>query len=478
MRKRNLILPIMISLLCGYTAQTQDTLYHVALSAVTGGGGDAGNEFYSVQFTIAQPFQGESSSPYYSVSSGFVAAATLLSSTNAVTELLSSRWNIISVPLLVGDGRTSTLFPQAVSNAYAYVQGVGYQRRDTLNPGAGYWLKFSAPQVSTIVGLPRNNDTIEVVKGWNLIGSLSKTIGINGISTIPPDIRSSEFFQYDNSYQVADSLEPMAGYWINVRQDGSLVMGVSGSASPLTFSKPAYSKTLEKLNTLTIRDMLDNQKVLYFTSGDSSAFRTINRDLFDLPPLPPQGLFDVRFINNRFMNLFMKDLENQSIDILLQSEQFPLKISWIVDDSDSGRYILTDHGGSKASELKLLKGNGSITIDNPSLQRLTLIFNGKGSPNLPTKYSLRQNYPNPFNPTAIIEFDVPEEALVTLRVYDIVGREVVTLKENEPYETGTHQVEFNASRQVGIASGVYFYCISAQSGGKSFVDVKKMLLMK
>lgn len=89
---------------------------------------------------------------------------------------------------------------------------------------------------------------------------------------------------------------------------------------------------------------------------------------------------------------------------------------------------------------------------------------------IPNEYSLDQNYPNPFNPTTKITYSIKEEGLVTLKVYNVLGKEVATLvNENKP--EGNYEVEFNASQ---LPSGMYIYKI--QSG--SFTDVKKMILTK
>lgn len=89
---------------------------------------------------------------------------------------------------------------------------------------------------------------------------------------------------------------------------------------------------------------------------------------------------------------------------------------------------------------------------------------------IPNEYSLEQNYPNPFNPGTRISYSIKEEGLVTLKVYDVLGKEVATLvNENRP--AGNYEAEFNASQ---LPSGMYIYKI--QSG--SFTDVKKMLLTK
>ena len=90
--------------------------------------------------------------------------------------------------------------------------------------------------------------------------------------------------------------------------------------------------------------------------------------------------------------------------------------------------------------------------------------------NLPIEFSLEQNYPNPFNPATTIKFSIPEQSRVTLKIYDVLGREVRTLV-NEVRNAGSHDVNFDAS---GLASGMYIYSIKAGDYNAS----KKMMLLK
>ena len=85
-------------------------------------------------------------------------------------------------------------------------------------------------------------------------------------------------------------------------------------------------------------------------------------------------------------------------------------------------------------------------------------------------FSLLQNYPNPFNPTTEIRYQIPEVSHVTLKVYDVLGREVATLV-NEDLNSGSYAAKFNA---VNIGSGVYFYKL--QTG--HFSSTRKMILAK
>jgi hypothetical protein len=88
----------------------------------------------------------------------------------------------------------------------------------------------------------------------------------------------------------------------------------------------------------------------------------------------------------------------------------------------------------------------------------------------PATFALFQNYPNPFNPTTTIVYELPKQAKVTLRVYDILGREVASLVNTEKSK-GRYEVEFNASH---LPSGVYFYKLQAGD----FIKTKKLVLLK
>jgi hypothetical protein len=90
--------------------------------------------------------------------------------------------------------------------------------------------------------------------------------------------------------------------------------------------------------------------------------------------------------------------------------------------------------------------------------------------NVPQQYGLAQNYPNPFNPSTTIKFQMPSKGFVTLKIYDMIGREVTTLVDGFQ-EAGTHDVKFDASN---LPSGVYFYRITTGT----YVATKKLVLIK
>jgi photosystem II stability/assembly factor-like uncharacterized protein len=89
---------------------------------------------------------------------------------------------------------------------------------------------------------------------------------------------------------------------------------------------------------------------------------------------------------------------------------------------------------------------------------------------IPSQYALKQNYPNPFNPTTTIEYALPVSSMVTIKIYDMLGNEVMDVV-NEYKNEGIHSVIVNGT---SLASGLYFYTIKADK----FVDTKKMVLLK
>ena len=153
----------------------------------------------------------------------------------------------------------------------------------------------------------------------------------------------------------------------------------------------------------------------------------------------------------------------------------------------TGADLLTYLGAADTVEVKwtvFVKDPGPV-VQNKDTSMVTLI---RGSIvgvddelGLPTSFALEQNYPNPFNPTTTIRYALPVQSTVTLRVFDVVGREVATLV-NGVMDAGYHQVNWNSTNNSGtlLSSGMYFYRIEARpsDGGEPFVQLQKMMLLK
>jgi hypothetical protein len=137
---------------------------------------------------------------------------------------------------------------------------------------------------------------------------------------------------------------------------------------------------------------------------------------------------------------------------------------WTIDQFSAvnARYVRVNFFNNNQStwaglwEAEILGGDQSTPIDNEN--------------ELPKEFLLYQNYPNPFNPSTTIKYQISDNGLVKIDVYNLLGEVVATLV-NEQKPAGSYQVQFDASR---LASGTYFYKL--QEG--SFVEIKKMILLK
>jgi hypothetical protein len=149
------------------------------------------------------------------------------------------------------------------------------------------------------------------------------------------------------------------------------------------------------------------------------------------------------------------------------------------------------------SALGFVKGNGTTT-ESKSYSFIDRTASGKVSYRLkqvdfdgafeyspiveaevasPKVFTLEQNYPNPFNPSTVISYQLPVSSEVSLKIYDVLGRELQTLV-NTRQDAGRYQAQFNAA---SLSSGVYFYRLSvngATNGAQNFVQTKKMMLVK
>ncbi len=132
-----------------------------------------------------------------------------------------------------------------------------------------------------------------------------------------------------------------------------------------------------------------------------------------------------------------------------------------------------------------LHESGILSSDNVTLLNggpdyiIAVIRGGNHRPGIlntvrPFSFSLSQNYPNPFNPSTAIEYSVPGNSFVSLKIYDINGREIAQLINNEQ-NTGHYIKIWDASN---VSSGVYFYVINVSGQSGSFSQTRKMLLLK
>lgn len=152
-------------------------------------------------------------------------------------------------------------------------------------------------------------------------------------------------------------------------------------------------------------------------------------------------------------------------------------IAITLQDPNSGLLYSSNWSGSKTALQTLGSPNGGGNIKVLSSSGLA---KGIAEEIIPKEYSLYQNFPNPFNPSTNIQFDLPEDSRVNISIYNILGREVAHLV-NDDLPAGKHQAVWNSQDSGGsLASGMYILRITAKShtSQRSLVSTKKMMLVK
>ncbi|HLF14712.1 MAG TPA: S8 family serine peptidase [Bacteroidota bacterium] len=131
-------------------------------------------------------------------------------------------WNMVSAPVEKEDMSTTALYPIAVSKAFKY-EG-GYVSDDTLELGRGYWVKIPAADTLEFTGFARDEDSVDVAAGWNMIGTITSPVAVGDIVQIPDSIVLSVYYGFNGTYFTADSLGPGQAYWVKVSSAGKLVL--------------------------------------------------------------------------------------------------------------------------------------------------------------------------------------------------------------------------------------------------------------
>jgi photosystem II stability/assembly factor-like uncharacterized protein len=378
-------------------------------------------------------------------------------------------WNLISVPVGLNDMRKNSIFPSATSQAFAYQSG--YVSKDTLQSGVGYWMKFSNNDELPLGGAVINSDTVDVNARWNLIGEISFPLLISQVVPVAPASIVSNFYGFSQStgYYSEDTLKPGKAYWVKLDQSGQLILG---------------NTLLEKTLPRVIESNKDeNELVLEFTDAKGRTRNlglNTNPTLFnsntELPPVPPSGVFDVRFATQRSTEIInIGKTTSQELTIQLRGAEYPITLSWKGSASFMNS-TLSFRGITNTQSLNP-RSDGFVMLQSESEQALKLFIKTKEGVQQPTTFSLSQNYPNPFNPTTTIQYNLPQDALVYMTVHNILGEEVAQLVQQK-LSAGVHTQTFDAK---SLPSGVYFYRLHAfdvESGFLLFRDSKQLTLVK
>ncbi len=362
-------------------------------------------------------------------------------------------WNLVGLPLEVENSNYELIFPEAIEGTL-YSFAVGYTVENELVPGIGYWLRFPSSGTSSMSGIPFNEVLVSLNEGWNLISGISTSTFVNNIQDIQNIIIPGTIYGWEMNYVIADQLRPGKAYWVRSNSDGIITISDEGNQRTV-FNN---NLDLENGNVFHFKNEKGNESTLHF------GIKIPDNNLlsYSLPPLPPLGAFDVRFDGD------MRVVENGG-KIKIQNQEYPITLSYNIknDENKSGDWKLLN---PSSGDEYILSSSGTIEF---SSQIDEIILEKEN--NFPTKFELMQNYPNPFNPSTNIQFYLPDESDVTLKIFDLSGKMINTLI-SERLETGFHNVIWNGLDRSGsmVSAGMYFYEFKSEE----FSQVKKMVFLK
>ncbi|MBI5020825.1 MAG: T9SS type A sorting domain-containing protein [Ignavibacteriales bacterium] len=257
---------------------------------------------------------------------------------------MNSGWNMVSVPMIMDDYRTLILYPTAKSPAYSF-NGT-YVAEDTLKNMIGYWVKFSEPQSVSFTGFEITLDSVDVVEGWNMIGSLSDSVPVANITSVPSGIMTSQFFGYGKGYVDVDTLVPGKGFWVKVNQSGRLFMDNS-LGGRIAEGKIQIVSINQKPPAPPDDDRISNFEK-----------RISNFKLEQNYPNPfnPSTNIEYQISKIGFVSLKIYDILGQEIETLVNEEKQPgiYNIDWDANGYPNGVYLYRLQSGTFTDTKKLL----------------------------------------------------------------------------------------------------------------------------
>ena len=415
-------------------------------------------------------------------------------------------WNLWSSPL---DPTESSLLEDNLDDDFGnsyYVgynwQSNGYQYAHYLYHNQGYWLGTTQAADVDIVGtISQTNVTKELAQGWELISnplvldiSVDSLMFDNGVDGVEDPIFYSEavelgwvnvVYGYEESaYELVTTLEPWKAYWLKVLEEDINVL------FPF-HNKPVEENSDQRENAwyINFQASIEGARDNLLTIGsheDASDLFDVAFDKFSppVPPTPDQISLTIAHPewNNTFEGEYKKDIRSLltegamkqwNVDVHSSSETVTL--TWDFQMVPSGYEVsYSIDNGQTFSDMRDTEAI-LLASDMELIVRVETQLLGIDTPDVPSVFSLYQNYPNPFNPTTQIKYDLPSDGLVNVSIYDITGRYIKSLINNNQ-SAGYHSVRWDATNNIGeaVSAGMYIYTIQAGE----YRATKKMVLLK
>ncbi|MBK6291310.1 MAG: T9SS type A sorting domain-containing protein [Ignavibacteria bacterium] len=359
--------------------------------------------------------------------------------------VINKGWNLLSVPVNPSSSYWKDIFKNALNIPIRFAQN-SYQTNETsLQPGHGYFVKYSDEIDKTVAGsriryINEATYQTRVYDGWNTIGSLSSPTSTENVTLLPfgsgafPAIIGDIYGYVTNrGYIAVSEIQPGLGYWMKISGQAYLSM----CCGTLQKSGVNFSGVRESIKANATRVMISDDaenvgEVFVAQQGTLEA-----RNVFELPPLPPNNLFDVRFSNHTYIN------DDVNPMIQLQGATFPINV---VVNNPSRSYVVTNPISGAVLGTIVAGRNNTITITDSRTPYIRLMGQEADLTELTVSVS-----PNPTSTVGMVNVTVPQSGRVTVALYDAVGQLVSTIVDEEK-TAGIYGFDMNAA---SLAQGRY-----------------------
>ncbi len=367
----------------------------------------------------------------------------------------------------------------------------------SMTPGKAFWLivRDAGKTIDTGPGTTVRTDqplAIDLNPGWNFIGNpFNFAIPLSNVALESGAALDIRFFGGSEFTNFSGALKPFDGYAVFSNNADRLLIDPVLTEVPKPRAEPPAHARWQLQITAHVQQARDTQnfvRILEHAQPDQDAFDRPEPPIIgqyvqltfphpewgaptawfatDARPEPEDGdvwSFEVKSNIRDQITLTVSGREDVPSQYQIRLLDEALRVT--IDLRQQRRYAFAYAGDQRPRRFRLVLGKPGFTTD--ALNELAA---------RPETFVLDQNFPNPFNPSTTIRYGVPEDARVTLKIYNLLGKEIATLVDGELKPAGYHLAAWDGRDRFGrtVASGVYLYRLEAQK----FVAVRKLALVR
>ena len=376
------------------------------------------------------------------------------------------------------------------------------EKQGSFDPGAAFWI--ITRETTSLSGGPgtstqlRPSYAINLSQGWNQIANSYSFDNAVDVMQYAPGTIEPTLYGYDGTgYFTANTMMPGEGYWLWANESTSITfdLGLYDGLARKVMDEPG-ALLWEGTIAASISTAKDDRNTFGIAGTASEGL-----DKFDRHEPPVIGKYiSLSFDNSDWEDrggFYCCDIRPEDADghvwpFVVRTNQegyVNLNVDWTETMPADWELYLVDVGFGAARDLKDV-AKYRFTSTGSEINRQLLLVAGQSSYTrkvieeyemIPDSYTLYQNFPNPFNAITTIRFALPEESMITLKIFDILGREIKTLVSGVICGPGTHFILWDGNDNFGknVSTGVYFYWFAADKDRTTrFSEVKKIVLLK